>query len=257
MLVNIAVSGPLRRTFAYHLTDDISLLDPGQRVLVEFGRRRTLGFYLGEPDLPPNVTTKPVIRTLDAASQFPRELFDLCLWMSDYYFANPADCLACALPPALKTQRSAILKWADNLPVSTPSKVEPFFRAGKKLSPTHIDSLRRIKRSTVADLIQSGVIVEVWPESGSEPKQSISGYRVTQPDLWPEFFKRRRFQPETFEGECDRADLLASGWTDHYLKTALQADLLKPVYAARADNILSFVQPKKGVVDLEPNLGQR
>jgi len=256
-LVNIAVSGPLRRTFAYHLTDDIARLDPGQRVLVEFGRRRTLGFYLGQPTSPPTVTTKPVIRALDAASQFPNELFDLCLWMADYYFANPADCLACALPPALKTRRSAILKWTDNLSSLMPPKVEPFFRAGKKLSPAQIDNLRRLERSMVADLVQSGAIVEVWPESGPEPKQLVSGYRAAQPNLWPEFFKRRRFQPEIFDGERDRADLLAAGWTDHYLKGAIQADLLKPVHAARADDILSFVQPKKGVVDLEPNTGQR
>ncbi len=256
-LVNIAVSGPLRRTFTYHVTDKIAQLEPGQRVLVEFGRRRTLGFYLGPASAVPNVTTKSVRRSLDMASQLPRELFDLCLWMADYYFANPADCLTCALPPVLKTQRSAILQWTDLPTGSIDPKAEPFFRAGKKLSPSQIDSLRRIESTMIADLVQSGVIIEIWPESGPEARQSISGYRADQSDLWTEFFKKRRFQPEPFDSERSKADLLASGWTDHYLKAALGAGLLKPVLAARADDILSFVRPKAGVIELEPNQDQR
>lgn len=256
-LVNIALSGPLRRTFTYHINDDTISADPGQRVLVEFGRRRTLGFYLGESSPLLGVTTKPVIRTLDATSRFPRELFDLCLWMADYYFANPADTLTCALPPALKSQRGATLKWTDTPVASLPSRIEPFFRAGNKLTPAQIDNLRRIEPDTVANLIKSGTIVELWPESPGEASQEIGGYRAAQSDLWPEFFKRRRFRPEPFDNERDRADLLASGWTDHYLKAAVGAGLLEPVYAARADSILNFVKPKEGVVDLAPNSGQQ
>jgi len=104
----VAVSGPLRKTFTYHVPTDMRQLLPGQRVLVEFGRSRTVGFYLGEPVSAEILRTKPILSVLDPDSFFSRELFDLCLWVADYYFANPADCLLCALPTALKSRRPLV-----------------------------------------------------------------------------------------------------------------------------------------------------
>ena len=111
-LASVAVSGPLRRAFTYHLPESIGHIACGQRVLVEFGHSRTVGFYIGSPGSLPAVRTKPILRLLDSNSYFPRDLFELCLWMADYYFANPADCLAAALPRVLKTRRSARLVWS-------------------------------------------------------------------------------------------------------------------------------------------------
>ncbi|MEW5797152.1 MAG: primosomal protein N' [Candidatus Zixiibacteriota bacterium] len=256
-LVNVAVSGPLRRTFTYHLPDGIGTLEPGQRVLVEFGRRRQVGFYLGDTEPAPALATKPVLRLLDPVSLIPRELCELCLWMADYYFANPADCLACALPPSLKSNRPLGLRWAEQLPDTTPSKTRPFFRSGQKLTDGMIDSLRRLGRHMIAELVEAGALVEDWPEFDSPRRGSVYAYRVVNLASWAEFFSGRRFRPQPFTGELDRESLRSLGWTDHYLRLTLDAGLLEPLYEQTTDDILSFVHPKEGVADLAPNPGQQ
>ena len=150
ILASVAISGPLRRTFTYHVPDDLGPLQPGQRLLVQFGRARTVGFYLGEPTAAPAVKTKPIISVLDPTGFYPRELFDLCLWISDYYFANPADCLLCALPPSLKARRSVDLRWVESMPEAISAKIKPFVRPGKRLSSMTLDGLRRLGQDTVA-----------------------------------------------------------------------------------------------------------
>ena len=251
------MSGPLRSTFTYSLPEDTDRLQPGQRLLVEFGRQRTLGYFLGETGTAPSVRIKPIIRTLDPVSYFSGELFDLCLWISDYYFANPADCLACALPPGLKSRRPSRLKWAESLPESVPAKVEAFYRPGKSINASTLSNLGRIDRVCIADLVKQGVIVEEWPVAESRVRPAILSYCASCPGRWPEFFKRRRFKPDPFEDERDRATLKSAGWTDHYLRSAMAAGLLRPVYADPADDILGFVRPRDGVTELQPNRGQR
>ncbi len=106
--VNVAVEGPLRRSFTYSLPDTIDEPQPGQRLLVPFGKSQTIGFYLGRAQAPAGIAVKEVLQTLDDESYFSKDLFSLCLWMADYYFANPADCLIAALPSALKKTRTKI-----------------------------------------------------------------------------------------------------------------------------------------------------
>ncbi len=256
-LVKVAVAGPLRRTFTYHLSEETGDLEPGRRVLVEFGRRRTVGFCLGEGEAVAGVVTKPIIRWLDPGSFFPKELFDLCLWMADYYFANPADCLICALPPSLKAANPLILRWAEELPAETPPNAVPFFRSGKKLTPATVESLRKVSRTLPNELTSLGVICEEWPETAQGSRQIVHAYRATASDRWPEFFKGRRFQPAPFGDELDREALNCHGWTDHYIRLALKEGLLAPLFESAEDDILGFVTPRSGVGELLPNAGQQ
>jgi primosomal protein N' (replication factor Y) len=203
------------------------------------------------------VRTKPILSVLDPGSFYPRDLFELCLWMSDYYFANPADCLLGALPPRLKTHRRAELRWADPLPDTIPDKIRPFVRPGEKLSPVTQDGLRRLGQRMLAQLIDSGILVEHWPQTGIERNMVVRGYCAVNPDRWPAFFGRRRFQPDPFTGGLDAGKLRASGWTEHYLRSAVSAGLLQPVFEAQEHDILSFVTPRPDVAALEPNAAQQ
>ena len=107
----IAVTGPLCRTFTYRIPIDIDSLTLGQRVLVPFGRTRQIGFYLGPGQSRPSLSLKEITRPLDSVSYFNSELFRFCTWVADYYLANPADCLAAALPGVFKSARSARYRW--------------------------------------------------------------------------------------------------------------------------------------------------
>ena len=136
----------MRRSFTYHLPEGMPLPEPGRRLVVEFGRKRILGFCLGSESDARGVTTKPVVKLLDRESLFPRRLFELCVWMADYYFANPADCLAAALPPALKTIKthtdSAVGRKMAAAFRAAPGEVWEGFFAGRKFRPDRFDGER-------------------------------------------------------------------------------------------------------------------
>ena len=249
-LASVAVTGPFHRTFTYHLTPDTPPLAPGQRVLVEFGRSRTVGFFVGTPVSPPGVATKPVLKVLDDVSYFPEDLFALCLWMADYYFANPADCLTSALPPILKTRRTAQLRWADRKPDSCPSELLPLFKPGRKLTAGAVTEIRRRSRPSISDLVKAEVLEELWPVGDTAGHTAVKGYRAADPDSWPEFYRKKRFKPEPFEGLLGRDELKKRGWSDHYLRQAITAGKLEPIRSERTDRILDFVQPREGVADL-------
>ncbi|MBU0984415.1 MAG: primosomal protein N' [candidate division Zixibacteria bacterium] len=255
-LVNVAVQGPFRRTFAYHLPPDIASLQPGQRVLVGFGRTRTVGFYLGPQETDPGVDTKPIVRALDPTSFFSDDLFRLCLWLADYYFANPADCLATALPSILKTRRPVKLIWGNVLDVAIPGEVRSLFRPGKAISGDVIHTLRGFERGLLNTLTANGAIEEVWPTS-EQPRMVVRGYRVADPALWDPFFRRKRVAPEKFEGEQTRVELRAAGWSDTHIRQAVNAGLLDASVAEQRDRILDFVAPREDVALLQPNHEQQ
>ncbi|MBD3257024.1 primosomal protein N' [candidate division GN15 bacterium] len=246
--VKVAVSGPLRRTFTYHLPTELGPLEPGQRVLVEFGRKRRVGFYLDRGASDPGVATKPVLQALDRRSYFPPDLLKTCLWMADYYFANPADVLASALPPALKSTRRAKLVWATD-PVDLPVELRSVAKPGKQLTPK---SQAKIESAglTTAKLTAGGVLVEDWPEAGGSSRKVLRGYRASRPEKWPEFFGRRAFEAEPFADIRPRNRLKEDGWNDSAVRAAVQAGLLEPVETDRPDNILSFVAGREGVREL-------
>jgi primosomal protein N' (replication factor Y) len=225
-------------------------LQPGQRVLIEFGRRRTMGFCLGPANETPGITTKPVLKTLDLHTRFDRELYDLCLWMADYYFANPADCLAAALPPLLKTRRTARLTWAAQLPDAIPETVRTLLKPGKRIPPETLKLLQTISAGGLAGLIDDGIVVEQWAGDSEGGRTIVTGYRVGDFSAWGSFFTRRKLQPQPFDGQCTRAELTEQGWSDHHLREAVKAGLLVPVESERAGSILDFISAKPGVADL-------
>jgi len=183
--------------------------------------------------------------------------FSICVsgWRTT---TSPTGRLPPLRPAAVVEDRStAHLRWADTPPHSTPRKVVPFVRAGKRLTPEALDNLRRLGKNLLSELIELCVVREEWPETTTERQEFIRGYRVAKLELWDEFFRTRRFRPAQFADEVTREGLQKEGWTDHYLRAAIAAGVIAPVYEAAEDDILAFVKPKEGVGDLTPNPGQQ
>ncbi len=253
----MAVTGPFQKAFTYHLPDQQVEIAPGTRVLVEFGRSRAVGFYLGELRVKPDFKTKPILRILDTSSYFPPDLFDLCLWMADYYYSNPADCLAAALPSVLRTRRSVDLVWAESGGTDLPDAIASVFKPGRRLTDPVKEHLRQNDPALLKRLIDAGQLVENWPVVDEAGRGVISGYKAVRTNEWTEFFAKRRFKPEPFGGQQDKGELFKNGWTEHYVKAASSAGLLKPVVTSKPDSILDFVPPKEGVTDLTLLDGQQ
>ncbi len=72
--------------FHYHLPDHLGApLTPGMRVLVPFGRRQCIAFFVRNIARPDVAITKPVLSLIDEVSLFTPERFTFFVWLADYY----------------------------------------------------------------------------------------------------------------------------------------------------------------------------
>lgn len=89
------------RTYTYHLPERLADLEPGEAVLVEFGRRQALGILLG-PATSPGAATKPILERIRADGPLlPPLSLALARWIASEYLAPPALVLRAMLPPGL------------------------------------------------------------------------------------------------------------------------------------------------------------
>ncbi|HEV7992544.1 MAG TPA: primosomal protein N' [Gemmatimonadaceae bacterium] len=107
MLIDVALSLPLFRTFSYRVPDGLSgCTEPGARVLVPFRNKQQIGIVMGEAEAREGVTYKDVAAAPDAEPVIDPPMLALCKWIADYYIVPLGVALRCALP-ALLTGASA------------------------------------------------------------------------------------------------------------------------------------------------------
>lgn len=250
--ISVAVAGPMRRTFAYRLPEVLGTLSPGQRLLVPFGNGRKVGFYLGRADsVPSGVEIREVVKLLDVESYLPPDLFSFCHWMAEYYFANPADTLACALPSSMKSSAAVRYRWAAP-PAQLPEDVRAYCKPGKMLSAATLGALYRSGKETIRTLVRTGAIEEVWEQSSDEESRQISGYRLSDGADLSTLAKSGKPAPMAFDGVKSRAELSLLGWSDHYVNKARRLNLIEPVFAAKG-GLLDFIKARPEVRAIQLN----
>ncbi len=255
-LIQVAVVGPMRRTFTYSLPPEVGPLAPGQRILVPFGNRKKIGYYLGPAQpLPPGIRPRDVIKPLDEQSYFNPDLFSFCVWMADYYFANPADALACALPASLKNATSVRFRWVSQSPL-VPETFRALGKPGQMISAAVLKKLHAAGSDTVRKLIRAGAIEEVWDKGPDEESLKISGYRMTESAELSALAKKGKPSPAPFDGVRSKAELLTLGWSDHYIAKARQLHFIEPLFAAKS-GLLDFIKPRPEVRAIRLNDEQR
>lgn len=245
----------MRRTFTYSLPESFPVLAQGQRLLVPFGQSRKIGFYLGASTPEPGIQLKHVIRELDADTFFPPDLFSFCLWMSEYYFANPADCLVAALPPHLKSAQPARYRWSEQVQELLLSGIRSVGRPGSLISGPALQKIRASRPNAVRDLIRRGEVIEDW-EPASTPKSRIIGYRVTTDQGWDDLFRKIKTKPRPFDGVRSRPELIDSGWTLHALSKAVKHNLIQVVHQ-ETGGVLDFIKGKAEVASIQLTDEQR
>ncbi len=253
----IAVSGPLKKSFLYRVPDSISNLTGGQRVLVPFGRSRKMGFFLNYAQPITGIEIRDIIRTLDNDTYFARELFDFCLWIADYYFANPADCLSSALPSVYKKARGADYFWSEEPPGSIPPLLTTLFKPGKKIPAPVLKKITDRDKQLLGQLVADGVISERWPDEETRDRRRLLGLRSGAVSTWEDYFQGKKFQPDLFDGISSRADLRSRGWSDYQIRKALEAGVLTPVYSEDPLPLLEFIRPRENLEQLELNSEQQ
>jgi len=126
----VAVFSALEKTLHYLVPEELAPLTAvGARVLVPLGRRQSTGLVLhvssDPPPIPKDVKARFIHSLLDPSPVVPRELIELCRWISSYYFYPLGEVLQASLPSGL-----------TNPP-------EPFFRL---LSSHHVHGLSGVSR---------------------------------------------------------------------------------------------------------------
>lgn len=256
--IKVAISGPGKKSFTYSIPQSDSDLSAGQRLLVPFGNRRKVGFYLGPAVQPTGFKAKPIIRKLDELSLFSKELFDFCLWMSDYYFANPADTLLAALPSIYRNAHKPDFFWNENeSELKIDEIIKDLYRPGKKFSPTTLKAIKMRGKTLVQKLIRENIIIEKWPESLLEPKRQKTGYKVTSLTKWSEYFEGNKFQPEYYEDAKTARQLKDVGWTDYQIKKAAYHGIIEPVFFDLSTLSLDYIKPKKDLHQIMLNEQQQ
>lgn len=245
--LTVAVSGPLKRTFTYHLPPDTPMPQLGQRLLVPFGRTKKVGFSLGESALQSGIETKPIAGPLDETTWFTDDLYELCLWMADYYFANPADCLTAALPSVIRNSQSPEYVWKNPDPANLPDSVAHLARHEQRLSAAQLKRIKESGKDRLRQLIKVGVIEQNWIGNAPEPARRLIGYRLTTGTIDKSFAPAGKLEP--FEGTLTRTALAELGWTDHYLRKGSSSGLIEPVYEAKDISILNFVTGRSEVTE--------
>lgn len=160
MLVEVAVTAPVRKTFTYR-TEDPRALEPGRRLVVPFGARKAIAFSLGEARAAPPGETREVLAVLDEGPILPPDLLALLRFAADYYLHPLGDALRTALPPDLGRVREG----AERPPL--PNRVElvpPLEELREGTEP--FSALRRAPR-------QAALVQKLVEAGGSAPLEEL------------------------------------------------------------------------------------
>ncbi len=114
LLARVAIPVPLGRTFTYRVS---SVVEPGARVLCQFGPRRVVGVVLEVADREPEIEVERLRElgpALDPHPVLPRELLEFLLELGRYYLSPLGEVMRLALPAVERsvdpTERLAGLK---------------------------------------------------------------------------------------------------------------------------------------------------
>lgn len=244
--LKIAVSGPLRKSFTYKLPSDSAVLDLGQRIIVPFGNKHKVGFYIGRTKPDSRFKIRQIKQPLDSFSYFTPELFKFCNWIADYYFANPADCLLAALPLTLKKNQTADYYWNSYLPEKYIHDLEKLFQPEKKISNPTIKKLQKMKNGLLNLLLKENVICERWKVTSDKANPKLIGYKITSNEVWNDNFKDSKFKPLKFSDQKSRQELLNNGWSIYQINKALKNKIIGPIYDTPLTPF-SFISPRENI----------
>jgi primosomal protein N' (replication factor Y) len=112
--VEVAVDAPgASKTYDYSVPGRLAPVEPGEAVLVEFGRnRQALGVVLGPSSDTTGVELKPLLARVHADGPLvPQLTLKFARWISDEYLAPPAATLRSMLPPGMLERLELVAEW--------------------------------------------------------------------------------------------------------------------------------------------------
>ncbi|MEE4359748.1 MAG: primosomal protein N' [Desulfococcaceae bacterium] len=140
--IEVAVAFPDERTFTYAVPDTLaSLVSPGKRVLVPFGRRRLTAYVLGTAENRGQFTPRCILDVLDDIPLFPPEMIPFFQWTAAYYLCPLGEVIKNALPGGMHFSDYIILKLRE--------EGKKALRHGEALNPAEKKILENLQKGPV------------------------------------------------------------------------------------------------------------
>jgi primosomal protein N' (replication factor Y) (superfamily II helicase) len=167
MILAVAIDTPLRLTFDYLPPPDVALdaVQPGQRVWVSFGRRRTVGVVVelrSHSELP-LAKLRAAQSLIDDEPTFDPKLLELLTWSAEYYRHPVGEVMAAALPVMLR----------HGAPLFDEEVIWRLTALGRDQALAQLPQRARRQREVVASLLASG-------ESAARPEDADALRKLAQ-----------------------------------------------------------------------------
>jgi len=113
--VNIALNLPIDNLFTYKVPEFYkNSITPGNRVLVNFGKKAATGIILELTDFTLLKKVKDIKSVLDEEPLLTGELIEFCKWISEYYLAPIGEVLFSAIPRKINIRSDFYYFLSDN-----------------------------------------------------------------------------------------------------------------------------------------------
>ena len=126
-ILRVAVPSPLWQGLDYlPLNAETQALQPGMRLKVPFGRRKTVGILLDvvTHSALPLSKLKPIIEIIDEVPLIPPSLLSLYCWASDYYHYPIGEIILGSLPRLFRQGKTIISEKIEELNQAVPPSLE-------------------------------------------------------------------------------------------------------------------------------------
>lgn len=120
LYVKVILPFALEGTFTYSVPQSLrDIVLPGQRVLVQFGKKR---IYTGiimdfAENTESNFKIKPILSVIDEHVLIPEKLLHFWKWMHKYYMCHIGEVMRAALPTALKLSSETVFSLSEDFEV--------------------------------------------------------------------------------------------------------------------------------------------
>lgn len=202
-IVRVALLAPLRSLFDYlppQNDNGTSVLLPGLRVKVPFGRQEKIGVIIDTVDYSdvPVEKLKSILEVLDEEPLFSKPLFQLIEWAANYYQCSLGEMLKTAIPGWLrKGKKSKIdLKYSNAMP--SPKSNAHILNAAQQLAVTTVHQAFNTFQTFLLEGITGSGKTEVYAYLIEQALQASKQVLILVPEigLTPQIIKRfeTRFQ---------------------------------------------------------------
>jgi len=255
-LLNIAVPNTPNRLFTYlGPKNTVDILQPGQRVIVPFGKRRIIGYFMETTEKEPDARLRPITEILDPRPLFDDTILKFLKWMAAYYYVNPADVFNAALPPALRK-----IKKPDFLPgpdfnqaiESAPLPDDLKTRLCKKniIKTRDINSLESSAPGLIRQLLDNDNLRPVWLDTAKDAAGALLGYSINHSIPVDEKHIAPLKAVATTSTLIQKSDIIGAGISQYRFRKLLDSGYIEPVYGL--PDLFAYFKPRPEIDTIRP-----